>query len=67
MADNDIQHHERHIETVGAVLGCDEAAIREGLEEMVASGRGRDVFFSRVLLPELSVQSSMLLLYGTRL
>ena len=62
LADHDIQLHERHIETVGAVVGCDESAIREGLKEMIAGGRGRDTFFSRVRLPELSVQSAMLLL-----
>jgi hypothetical protein len=44
------------------VVGCDEDAIREGLKEMIASGRGRDAFFSRVQLPELSAQSAMLLL-----
>ena len=62
LADNDIQRHERHIETVGAVVGRDEEAIREGLGEMIAAGRGRDAFFSRLLLPELSVHSAMLLL-----
>ena len=62
LADNDIQRHERHFETVGAVVGCDEDAIREGLDEMIAGGRGRDAFFTRVVLPDLSAQSSMLLL-----
>ena len=62
LADNDIQRHERHFETVGAVIGCDDDAIREGLDEMIAAGRGRDAFFTRVQLGELSVQSSMLLL-----
>jgi hypothetical protein len=62
LAENDIQRHDRYIETVGAVVGCDEDAIREGLNEMIARGRGRDAFFSRVQLPELSAQSAMLLL-----
>ena len=44
------------------MVGCDEDAIREGLDEMIAAGRGRDAFFTRVVLPDLSAQSSMLLL-----
>ena len=33
------------------MVGCDEDAIREGLDEMIAAGRGRDAFFTRVVLP----------------
>ena len=54
LADHDNErHHGRHsrrsccTRCMGAVVGCDEGAIREGLDEMIAGGRGRDAFLSR--------------------
>ena len=49
------------MEVVGAVVGRDEQALREGLAQ-VQQHAGNDAFFRRLLLDEMPVQSAMLLL-----
>jgi len=62
LATANIEMHERWIETVGAIVGKDEAAISEGITNMLEHDAGRDTFFYRLQLPQLKVQSAMLLL-----
>ena len=61
LAGHNITIHEEHMEVVGAVVGRDEQAVREGLA-LVRQQAGNDAFFRRLLLEEMPVQSAMLLL-----
>jgi hypothetical protein len=61
LAGHSITVHEDYMEVVGAVVGCDEQAIRNGLAT-VRDQAGNDAFFRRLLLDEMPVQSAMLLL-----
>jgi hypothetical protein len=61
LAAHNITVHEDHMEVVGAVLGRDEQAVREGLAH-VRQQASNDAFFRRLLLDEMPVQSAMLLL-----
>lgn len=62
LADQDIHFHDDWVDVVGAVVGRDEAAIRAGIEATLGSDVGRDAFFYRLQLGQLSAMSSMLLL-----
>ena len=61
LADRNITVHEDHMEVVGAAVGRDEQAVREGVR-LVRQQAGNDAFFRRLLLDEMPVQSAMLLL-----
>ena len=61
LAGLNITVHEQHMEVVGAVVGRDKQAVRDGLAE-VRQQTGNDAFFRRLLLDEMPVQSAMLLL-----
>lgn len=62
LADADIQIHDRWMETVGAIVGKDEDAIREGLANQLDKDSGRDAFFHRLTLAALTTSSAMQLL-----
>ena len=62
LADANIRTHDRWIETVGAIVGKDEDAIREGLNQMLNDDAGQEAFFYRLQLQGLSAQSAMLIL-----
>ena len=62
LAEHNIHFHDKWLDVVGAVVGKDEDAIREGVTVMFDSDEGRDAFFYRLQLGLLSVQSAMLML-----
>ena len=61
LAAHSVTVHDDCMEVVGAVVGRDEQAIRDGLAKM-RDQTGNDAFFRRLLLDEMPVQSAMLLL-----
>ena len=61
LAGQNITVHEDWMEAVGAVVGRDEQAIRDGLAQ-VRHQAGSDAFFRRLQLDDMPVQSAMLLL-----
>jgi len=62
LAEHNIHLHEEWLDVVGAVVGKDEDAIREGIAAMFDSDDGRNAFFYRLQLDLLSVQSALLIL-----
>jgi hypothetical protein len=59
LAGHSITVHDDYMEVVGAVVGRDEQAIRDGLAT-VRDQTGNDAFFRRLLFDEMPVQSVML-------
>jgi hypothetical protein len=60
--EHDVQVRKGWVEVVGAVVGRDEAAIRAGVAATLGTDKGAAVFFARLQLDELKVQSSLLIL-----
>ena len=62
---HNIECHHMWAGVVGAVVGRDEAAIREGMHSTLSGAGGYDAFFRRLQLDDMPVQTAMLLLRGS--
>ena len=62
LAEHNIHVHHDWLGAVGAVIGRDEHAIREGVAATLAVDEGSTAFFRRLQLDTLSVQSAMIIL-----
>ena len=59
---HNIEYHHTWVGVVGAVVGRDDAAIREGMHSVLAGAGGHDAFLRRIRLDEMPIQTAMLLL-----
>ena len=59
---HNIECHHRWAGVVGAVVGRDEAAVREGMHSVMSDASGQDAFFRRLQLDDMLLQTAMLLL-----
>ena len=59
---HNIEYHHSWVGVVGAVVGRDDAAIREGMHSVLTGAGGHDAFLRRVQLNEMPIQTAMLLL-----
>ena len=59
---HNIEYHHRWAGVVGAVVGRDDDAIREGMRNVLSEAGGHDAFLRRVQLNEMPIQTAMLLL-----
>ena len=62
LAEHDVQLRTKWVEVAGAVIGRDEAAIREGVAATLGTDKGAAAFFARLQLSELTVHAAMLIL-----
>ena len=62
---HNIEYHHRWAGVVGAVVGKDEAAIRDGMRSTLSGAGGHDAFFRRLQLDDMPLQTAMLLLRGS--
>ena len=59
---HNIEYHHTWVGVVGAVVGRDDAAIREGMHSVLAGAGGHDAFLRRIRLDEMPIQTATLLL-----
>ena len=59
---HNIEYHHQWVGVVGAVVGRDDTAIREGMGSVLTRAGGHDAFLRRIRLDELPIQTAMLLL-----
>ena len=59
---HNIEYYHRWAGVVGAVVGRDDDAIREGMRNVLSEAGGHDAFLRRVQLNEMPIQTAMLLL-----
>jgi hypothetical protein len=62
LAEQDIAVRHDWMEVMGAVVGRDSEAVKQGLECLAAKDNGSEAFFRRLQSPELLVQSALLVL-----
>jgi hypothetical protein len=59
---HNIEYHYTWVGVVGAVVGRDDAAIRDGMHGVLTGAGSHDAFLRRIRLEEMPIQTSMLLL-----
>ena len=59
---HNIEYHHKWVGVVGAVVGRDDAAIREGMHSVLTGAGSHDAFLRRLRLDEMPIQTAMLLL-----
>lgn len=62
LSTSNIQHHHDWVPVVGAVVGRDDAAVRDGMRSMLEAAGDYDAFLRRVQLDDMPTQTAMLLL-----
>jgi hypothetical protein len=62
LAEQDIAVRHDWMEVMGAVVGRDSEAVKQGLDCLAAKDNGSEAFFRRLQSPELLVQSALLVL-----
>ena len=59
---HNIEYHHQWVGVVGAVVGRDDAAIRDGMHSVLTGAGSHNAFLRRIQLNEMPVQTAMLLL-----